>query len=145
MSKSQNSDFTILSEENLPVPWYIKLLYPAANNPYVRKKGSEILMGRDHETVKAAWIRLDIDFHLVEKVSRIIAEWCEWPNDLFVPDDECSILFQSISVDLTIVEVTRQIEEDIVPNLNQNVWSKLYSMSYGELIGYIVEGLKIGK
>ena len=100
-------------------------------------------MDRNHETVEAAWMKVNIDFELVTKVSSIIAKWCEWPNNLFVPDDKCSILFQDIDFDLTIVEAMRQIEEEIVPNLNQSVWSKLGSMSYGELIGYI--GTELGK
>jgi hypothetical protein len=131
-----------LSAETIPAPWYVKPLSPATNNSYVRRKGSEILMDRDHETVEAVWIKVNMDFELVTKVSRIIAEWCEWPNNLFMPDDKCSILFQDIGCDLTIVEVMRQIEEEIVPNLNQNVWSKLGSISYGELIGYIQKMLK---
>ena len=141
MSDCQESDFTILSAETIPAPWYVKLLSPATNNSHVRKRGSEILMGRNHETVEAAWIRRNIDFELVTKVSRIIGKWCEWPNYLFLPDDKCSILFQDIGCDLTIVEAMRQIEEEIVPDLNQSVWSKLGSMSYGELIGYIKTAL----
>lgn len=137
MSDCQKSDFTILSVETFPVPWYVKLLSPATNNSYVRKKGSEILMGRKHETVKAAWIRKNIDFELVTKVSRIIAKWCEWPNNLFVPDDKCSILFQDIGHDLSILEAMRQIKKEILPNLNPSALSNFGSMSYGEFIGYI--------
>lgn len=136
MSDCQESDFTILSVDTFPVPWYVKLFYKETNNFYVREKGSEILTGRNPETVKAAWIKQNIDFELVTKVSRIIAKWSEWPNNLFVPDDKCSILFQETDTEMTMVETFLQIEKEIVP-LNPRALSNFGSMSYGELIRYI--------
>jgi len=141
MSDSRNSDFTILSEETIPVPWYLNL-FPAAANSYIKKKGSKILLGRDSEMIKAAWIRINIDVDLAKKVSKIIAHWCEWPNALFVPDDKCSILFQDINYDSTTIGAMMQIEDEIVPNLNLSVWSKTVSMSYGELIRCIETTLR---
>lgn len=139
MSGYQSSDFIILTPETIGIPWYLEL--EPIKSFYIRKKASKILLGRDSKMVKAAWIRANIDIDLAAKVSKIIAEWCEWPNALFVPNDRCSILFQEVSFDLTFYEATRQIEEEIVPNLHQSVWDKLDSISYGELMECILTDL----
>ena len=135
MSGYQSSDLTILAPETIVIPWYLNL--EPIKSFYIRKKASKILLGRDSEMIENAWARTNIDIDLTAKVSKIIADWCEWPNALFAPNDRCSILFQDISCDLTTVEVMRQIEEEIVPNLHQNVWDKLDSISYGELMKFI--------
>ena len=144
MAGSQKSDFTILSAETIPIsiPWYRRMLGLGAG-PSLRKRISEILQLRNPADVHAAWNSASVDANLAAKVSRIIAEWCEWPNALFVPDDECGYLFRDMGTDLNSVDAMIQIEADIVPNLNQDVWSGLNTMSYGELIGHIQAQLAV--
>jgi hypothetical protein len=142
MTGSQKPDFTILSAETVPIsiPWY-RRAFQLGPGPRLRKRVAEILLLRNPADVQAAWNSTSVDIDLAAKVSGIIAEWCEWPNALFVPDDECAYLFLDVEYDLSIVGAKRQIEKDIVPNLNQDVWSKLDSLSYGEFIGHIQAGL----
>ena len=139
MNDRQTSGLKVLSPEIIGVSWYAQL-FPWMTNRHLRKKASEILLGRDFEMVKTSWMKASLDFDLATRVSEIIAKWCEWPNALFLPDDTCAILFQDVDYDLTSVEAMRQIEEEIAPHMDQSVWSGLCSMSYRELINRLQRG-----
>ena len=139
MSDCKSSDFTILAPETvetIAVPWYLNL-EPIRTN-YVRKKArkkaSKILLGRDSEMIEDAWARTNIDIDLIAKVSKIISEECDWPNALFLPDDRCSILFSDVGLGMNSSDATIGIENEVVPDVDEDIWSELMSMSYGEFL-----------
>lgn len=72
-----------------------------------------------------------IDMKLVRDVSGIIREYMFWPNDLFIPDDPCEILFHDPTVDLRNVEAMGVIEDRAGVVVD---WERLLPRRFGGLI-----------
>jgi acyl carrier protein len=63
---------------------------------------------------------------MAQYLCRVIQEEYEWPNDHFVPDDPCEIVFLLPWDDLEIVELVMRIEEELgfeVPDDEAEKWS----------------------
>jgi hypothetical protein len=133
MAPDSTRESAVLTLETTKPPWYLNL--EPINRSYMRRKASRILSSRGIEAAEVAWIQKQVDHDLLAKVSQIIAEQCEWPNPRFVPEDRCSVILQGKSlVDASRAEAMTQIEEEVIPGLDQGIWSGIDLISYGELV-----------
>lgn len=124
--EARNSD--LLTPDSIVVPWYLRLR--PLDLFFIRKRARRILSTRDAETVKRLWANASVDLDLRAKVSSIIANECKWPNALFVPDDRCSVVFCDPGYSMDSAQAMIRIEQQVVPTLNEGIWSELDSMSY---------------
>ena len=93
-------------------------------------------LGRRGPESRKCWGRDSLRIRTVADVSTIVADSLEWPNTYFVPNDPCQLIFFDPTPDLLCEEALMRISLEYgVPD---EVWEKLWSMMYGELIDAIL-------
>jgi hypothetical protein len=66
---------------------------------------------------------MPLDF--VDRVSNIIASACEWPNHLFIPDDQCDVVLLG-SDGMDDVEALLLIQDVLGNTIPEKLWAGTY-------------------
>ena len=102
-----------LSWDEVAVPFWVKSI-PFLKWDRAKKEFDRILCRRVQHDVDVAWLATSIDRELVFQVSSIIADNCNWPNAMFLPNDQCAVIFWDGAVDTTGITAAMRIEDKIL-------------------------------
>lgn len=105
----------------LPPRWMT--LFPLVNirADILRARISRTLRSRDPQQVGILWSSLSHLHQLRDQIAEIVRDSCRWPNALFVPDDECAVLFHDDVEMSNVIAIARIAEslhcnaDDIIP------------------------------
>jgi hypothetical protein len=93
---------------------------------------ASILAGRTREEHMRVWSQQGVPYDRLQVVSSIIQQWLHWPNDLFIPEDPCAIVFWHPGFSLDSVGLMLElVEKHDVP---LTLVDDLSNLNYGEFI-----------
>jgi hypothetical protein len=99
----------IISEKLLGVPNWAYCF----RNRYCYKKICNILKRRDPWEVIPIWTNENIDLYLIARVSKIIMEVASWPNSLFLPFDEITVLAADYDGSFTDIHIWNELNSSV--------------------------------
>src|SRR4030065_645739 len=71
--------------------WWIRVM-PFLSEVCYRRRCLRILHARNEATVQMEWKSVGVPYPFVRRVSDVVSKNCGWPNSLFMPADECSVI-----------------------------------------------------
>lgn len=133
----QPLDMRLVSD--LPLRWRI---IPCVYNSKCKAVFDQVLSQRNAAIVNLSWQDLALDEHFRLAVSDLIAKHFRWGQPLFVPQDECFVLFEfwrrrvadCMEFECFVLDLESLPGLDIPGDL------KLSSMTYGEFLGALSPG-----
>lgn len=76
----------------------------------------------------------DVDLHLTFQVAALLKRAHRYPNDYFVPDDPCILLFVDDHDALTPNLLVNDIERELGVTVSETAWSAMESSTFGDFI-----------
>ncbi len=119
------------------IPCIARLL-PCLYNHCYRRACLRVLADRTVELTRQMWLVTEVPWGLVQKVSAVIASEYAWPKgSLFLPGDECSVLFclwrWTISDALELPCCIMEIEDEFGVELSVETVERLPKMAFVDL------------
>ena len=116
------------------LPFRFRVL-PAIYNRKCKAIFEEVLIGRDRAKVDAAWCGWSIDEQFRITISDYAASYFYWSRPLFVPQDECSVLFRCWRRGLADGMELEQFVMDVESLIDRGFPKiSLPSVTFGELL-----------
>lgn len=124
------------------VPWWGHLAAPGFNLVY-RRLCRRVIRTRTRKVWEQAWEIRQAPRETVQKITRIVSnEFC-WPCEaLFLPDDECHVIFclwqRKLCDDLALVTCMLRLERELGIEVEDAVISSLGTLTFGEFCGLLI-------
>jgi len=124
------------------VPWWGHLAPPGFNLVYGRVC-RRVIRTRTREVWQQAWQVKQVPRETVQKITRIVSDEFYWPREsLFLPDDECYVLFclwrRKLCDDLALVTCILNLERELGVKVKDDVISSLGTLTFGEFCGSLI-------
>lgn len=92
------------------------------------------LLRRTDDYVSLWEARNDVDLHLAFQVAALLKRAHGYPNDYFVPDDPCALLFIDDQDALTPHHLVNDIEHELGVQVSNEAWNALESSTFADFI-----------
>ncbi len=102
---------------------------------YIRALVKRRLLSRSYLDYKAAWGRDTEKIRIVDRVSKCIADYCNWPNNHFFPNDYIGILLSEPHQGFESVQVLQSLQAHF--KLTEKEVLTSVTMTMGSLIDVI--------
>jgi hypothetical protein len=121
--------------EDLPkCPWWVRFV-PFGRADWEFRQHANVLRSRSLDQFCQSWTSAGFVPERVRELTQVIAVECDWPNDLFLPDDRAAIVIWPKDLGMEDVFALKSLAADgLIADDIGNIYATLRGMSVGEFM-----------